>query len=115
MIPAGQYHELSFEDLEQDPVGQIQSLYSALGLPDFTETLPALHDNVRSVQGFQKNVFPALELERRRRIAKEWRLCFEEWGYSLDLNVDSSIAEQSHAPEPSAGSVSSGESSLPAR
>lgn len=88
LIPAGQYHELSFEDLEQDPLGQIQSLYSALGLPDFAETLPGLRDYVRSVEGFQKNIFPALELERCRRIAQEWKFCFEEWGYSLDLDID---------------------------
>lgn len=97
LIPAGQYHELSFEDLEQDPVGQIQSLYSALLLPDFAESLPALQDYVRSIEGFQKNDFPALELKLRRRIAHEWRFCFEKWGYSLNLDVDSSLAEQSQS------------------
>ena len=89
LIPAGQFHELSFEELEEDPVGQVQNLYSALGLPDFTETMPALHDYVHSIRGFQKNVFPTLDFKRRRRIAQEWRFCFKEWGYPTDLDVDS--------------------------
>ena len=33
LIPAGHFHELSFEELEADPIGQLCSAYEALDLP----------------------------------------------------------------------------------
>jgi LPS sulfotransferase NodH len=31
LIPAGQLHEVSYEQLEKDPVGEMEQLYEALG------------------------------------------------------------------------------------
>ena len=36
LIPAGRYHEIAFEDLERDPVGQLREIYAKLDLPDFS-------------------------------------------------------------------------------
>ena len=33
LIPPGRYHEVCFEQLEADPIGQVERLYAALGLP----------------------------------------------------------------------------------
>ena len=30
LIPAGRYHEVAFEDLERDPVGQLREIYAKL-------------------------------------------------------------------------------------
>jgi hypothetical protein len=81
LIPAGQFHELSFEQLEQDPVGQIQSLYNALQLPDFKHVHSELESYVSSIADYRKNTFPVLPEELRQRIAKDWQRCFEDWGY----------------------------------
>jgi omega-hydroxy-beta-dihydromenaquinone-9 sulfotransferase len=83
LIPAGHYHEVCFEDLELDPVGQMQRLYEALGLPEFSQTRGALETYVSSIDGYRKNQFPELPAELRQRISEEWRMCFEEWGYSM--------------------------------
>jgi len=36
---------------------------------------------VESIGGYRKNDFPEIPADLRRRIAGEWRRCFEEWGY----------------------------------
>ena len=42
LIPNGHLHEMSFEDLEADPVGQLRGVYEALELPDFGHLEPKL-------------------------------------------------------------------------
>jgi hypothetical protein len=83
LIPTGRYHEVGFEDLEADPVGQVRSIYEGLGLPDFAHAEPALRRYVESVAGYKKNELPALPAEMRERIGREWGRCFEEWGYRV--------------------------------
>jgi hypothetical protein len=84
LIPLGHYHELAFEELEADPIGQVQRVYEALALPDFSEALPALERYVDRIRGYRKNTFPELPAALRQRIADAWRPCFERFGYSLD-------------------------------
>jgi hypothetical protein len=81
LIPAGHFHEVGFERLEADPIGEVGRIYEALGLPDFSHVEPALRRYVDSIAGYRKNASPPLSDELRRRIVAEWRPCFEEWGY----------------------------------
>jgi hypothetical protein len=81
LIPRGRFHEVGFEELERDPVGQVRAIYEALGLPDFGEAEPALRRYLDSLVGYKKNAFPGLPADLRERVAREWRRCFEEWGY----------------------------------
>ena len=83
LVPKGHHCEICFEELEQDPVGQIRRVYETLGLPQFEIVQPDLEEYVASVAGYRKNSFPMLPDELRSRIAHEWRVCFEEWGYPL--------------------------------
>ena len=82
LIPAGQLHEMSFEQLEADPVGEVKRLYEALDLPDFGPAEPALRRYLDSIAGYRKNDFPEIPADLRCRIAEEWRRCFVEWGYA---------------------------------
>ena len=81
LIPEGQFHEVGYEDLEKDPVGQIGRAYQALGLPAFDEAEPALRDYVGSIAGYKRNEFADLPTDVRGRVAESWRPCFEEWRY----------------------------------
>jgi omega-hydroxy-beta-dihydromenaquinone-9 sulfotransferase len=80
-IPRGQFHEICFEDLEADPVGQLRETYQALGLPSFENFRPRLEPYVSSLGDYRKNEFPDVSPRLRARIYRAWHRCFEEWGY----------------------------------
>jgi hypothetical protein len=81
LIPAGCFHEMSYEKLEQDPVDEMRKLYTTLALPEFEIVEPALRTYLDSQVDYQKNVFPELAPDVRRHVAVEWGRCFDEWGY----------------------------------
>jgi hypothetical protein len=83
LIPQGKLVEVRFEQLEADPLCQLRHVYSVLGLPDFGLAEPAIRRYIDSIAGYQKNKFPELSPVLRKRIADEWRRCFEEWGYPV--------------------------------
>jgi hypothetical protein len=83
LIAPGRYHEIGFEELEQDPLGQMQKLYEGLGLDGFADVEPALRGYVASQRDYRKNEFRPLPEPLRERIATRWRRTFVEWGYPL--------------------------------
>jgi omega-hydroxy-beta-dihydromenaquinone-9 sulfotransferase len=83
LVPDGRLHEVAFEDLEHDPVGQVRMAYDALGLPGFDALLPRLEEYVASLSGYRKNEYPDLAPDLRRRIGHAWRRSFDEWGYPM--------------------------------
>jgi hypothetical protein len=83
LIPAGRYHEVAFEDLERDPVGQLREIYAKLDLPDFGEIETPMRQYVASLSVYRKNEYPELPATLRSQIGSAWRRSFEEWGYAL--------------------------------
>ncbi len=83
LIPKGQFHEICFEDLETDPLGELRQLYRALKLANFEDCEPSLKRYMDSIAGYEKNEFRPLSDPTRSRIANHWRPCFEEWGYPV--------------------------------
>jgi len=81
LIPAGHYHEMSYEDLERDPLQQMRNLYHALDLPDFQHVEPALQQYVATLSDYKKNEHLRLSNELAERISHEWSRSFVEWGY----------------------------------
>lgn len=81
LLPAGSLCEVSFEQLEKDPIAQVRRIYETLGLADFDRIEPPLRAYVESLRGYRKNSFTDLPQGSRSRIARDWRRCFEEWGY----------------------------------
>ncbi len=82
LIPRGRLHHIAFADLERDAVGELRRAYDVLGLPDFQPVEERLQSYVNSISGYQKNVFNELPLELRKRVHREWRPYFDEWGYA---------------------------------
>lgn len=81
-IPAGQFYELRFEDLERDMVGQIGQAYEALGLQGFDQLRPKIERYVHARTNYKKNQHQALSEPLRAEIAQAWRSSFERWGYA---------------------------------
>lgn len=85
LIPEGQFHEISYEELDSDPLTQLQDIYEALELPDFSEVKPEMRAYLDQVSGYQKNSHPNIAPHLQQRISSEWRRSFEEWGYPTSL------------------------------
>lgn len=82
LVPPGHFHEICFEDLEQDPIRVVREIYGALSLPDFGIVEPAFRQYVQSWSGYTKNLHPEIAKPLRRTIAEEWHRSFEEWSYA---------------------------------
>ncbi|MBA2449196.1 MAG: sulfotransferase [Chloroflexi bacterium] len=80
-IPRGNFCEIRFEDVEQDPLGQVEQIYRTLGVPRSKDLEARLRHYLESITGYRKNVHPPLDPSERRRLASAWRRSFEEWGY----------------------------------
>jgi hypothetical protein len=80
-IPDGQFVDVSFEDLEEDKIGQMEKIYDALTLPEFSTFKPVLEKYVDSIAGYQKNPYPKLPEIQRKLIAQSWKRSFDVWGY----------------------------------
>jgi hypothetical protein len=83
-IPDGQFHELGYEDLVNDPLGEVRKVYEKLGLPSFEEVEPDLRKYLESVGTYRKNRHAELPPARRREIARSCRRSFEAWGYPIE-------------------------------
>jgi hypothetical protein len=81
MVPAGRLHEMSYEALDRDPVGEVRRLYQALSLPDFSEAEPLVRAHLQALGTYRKNPHPGLNQQERGAVAERWHRYFEEWGY----------------------------------
>jgi hypothetical protein len=82
LIPDGRFHELSFEELEKDPVGQVRRIYDHLNVPGFDAMQPSLQRYVDSNVNYRKNTYPELSSSLRAQIGCAWQRSFEQWGYA---------------------------------
>ncbi|MGE5191928.1 MAG: sulfotransferase family protein [Deltaproteobacteria bacterium] len=82
LIPPGNFHEMSFEDLERVPLAEMRRLYEALSLPGFDAVEPRLKGYLASLDGYKRNEYEELSSALRETVATEWRRSFDEWGYS---------------------------------
>jgi len=80
-IPAGQFTEIAYEDLETAPMDQLKQVYHALSLGDFEPIAPVFEAYLQSVAGYQKNRHAKIDPLTRQRIAERWATAFERWDY----------------------------------
>ena len=83
-IPPSQFVEIAYEDLEEHPVEQLQTIYATLNLGDFEPVEPAIRRYLDSIAGYQKNRHKLIDPGTRARIADRWARSFDRWGYSRD-------------------------------
>lgn len=82
LIPVGRLHEIRYEDLEADPLGQLRGMYDGLQLGDYGPAEPALRTYLESIAGYEKNRYQELQSVWKAAVASRWRRCFDEWGYA---------------------------------
>jgi omega-hydroxy-beta-dihydromenaquinone-9 sulfotransferase len=82
LIPAGRLCDVSFEDLERNPIDTVGSIYKSLGLAGFDGVRSRLEGYIGSVVDYRKNQHDELPEALRERITREWHRSFEEWGFT---------------------------------
>lgn len=80
LLPPGRLHEVKFEELEQDPVGELAKVYSALNLEGFSQLEKILEPQVPELKRFKKNKFK-YDREHLDAIYERHRPLFDLYGY----------------------------------
>jgi LPS sulfotransferase NodH len=82
LIRDDRFHDVSFEELERDPIGQVKTIYDRLDLAGFGAMQPALRSYVDTISRYRKNTYPDLPSSLRDEITRVWQRSFDEWGYA---------------------------------
>ena len=80
LVPDGRLAEVRYEDLERDPMGELERLYAALGLPGWEEARPRVEAYLRTLSGYRKNDF-RIDRTVIDRVNGEWRFAVDAWNY----------------------------------
>jgi hypothetical protein len=80
LVPAANFHELRFEDLTKDPVGEIRRLYAKLGLGDFETLRPHLEKYLAENARYEKNKWEPSP-EQVAEITRRWGDVMKRHGY----------------------------------
>ena len=83
LIPKGRFCEIRFEDLEQDPIDQIQYIYKNLNLNGYKDIESKLHAYIHSLSDYKKNKHKSIDNTLRSKITKAWERNFTIWNYEV--------------------------------
>ena len=80
LIPKENLAEVRYEDLEQQPLVELERLYAELALPGWEEAQGPIHDYLHTLSGYQKNRLQPASADFDR-IREEWKFAFDIWPY----------------------------------
>jgi hypothetical protein len=80
LIKPGRFHELAYEELIRDPIGQMQMLYQRLDLGSFETLRPHLEQYLTTIKGYETNRYQ-LSPETRAEITRRWGAVIRQYGY----------------------------------
>jgi hypothetical protein len=83
LIPTGNFHELSFDQLESDPLGSVKHIYQTLSLPGIDRALPKIASYVATLETYEKNRLTPLDEFTRQRLRDAWSPVYTRWGYEI--------------------------------
>jgi omega-hydroxy-beta-dihydromenaquinone-9 sulfotransferase len=83
LVPPSQFHELRYEDLVKDPIGEVAAIYDQLKLGDFEAIRPRLKQYMAETADYQTNRFK-LPPELRDMITQRWGQIIRRYGYTCD-------------------------------
>lgn len=101
LVPPGQFHELRYEELVEDPFGELKKVYDALELEGFEAVRPAIAEYLESVGDYKTNRYE-LDDAVRDEIARRWAPHIRRYGYAQEETAEA--ADTHSASEPSRAS-----------
>jgi len=81
LIPDGRFFEVSYEELDKNPMPVMANLYQSLGLENFEQAKPLMQAYLDSMQSYTKNPSSPMSEETKSRIYEAWQRSFLAWGY----------------------------------
>ena len=79
-IPKGQLVELRFEDLERNPLSELEAVYATLDLPGWEAARVGIESYLGGIAGYQKNRH-AIDASTIQRVRRECRFALDTWEY----------------------------------
>ncbi len=86
LIAENKIVELSFENLEADPLNELKRIYKTLDIPGFDQALPAFRKHLENKRGYKKNKH-CIDQKKLDRILNEWKFAMDYWGYDVPLDI----------------------------
>lgn len=81
LIPNGNLAEISYEKFVGDEVKYLQEIYRQLGFSGFETALPFFECELQSQKNYQTNRYELTD-EEKSEIYENWKMVFDELGYS---------------------------------
>jgi len=81
LFKPGRFHELRYEQLVKDPLGQMRMVYAALELDGFDAARPRLEEYLRQTTGYETNKYTITD-EQRAEVTKRWGDVIRRYGYA---------------------------------
>ncbi len=79
-LPDGDFVEMKYEDLEMDPLGQIQKIMQSLGLDHYEDGESYFRTYLASVKSYQKNHY-SISDQDNELVYRHWSQQIDQWGY----------------------------------
>ena len=80
-IPQGRLIEVSFDELDRQPIQVMRRVYRSLSLPAFETVEETMQNYLQSLGTYRKNRHIELSAGAKARLSVEWRAWIENWGY----------------------------------
>ena len=80
-IGPSRFVELRFEDLEKEPLSEIERIYASLAIPGFSDVQPVFRRYLESVSTYKKSTH-VLTDEVIGRVDRHWGGLVRRWGYT---------------------------------
>jgi hypothetical protein len=81
LVAPNRFHELKYEALVRDPVGQLEGCYRRLELGGFDEVRPGVEEYLSRQRGYETNKYE-LTPEEREAVTRRWGDIIRRWGYA---------------------------------
>ncbi len=81
LLAPNRFHEVRYEDLIADPIGQMRRLYERLELGGFEDFLPRLKSFLAANAGYKTNRYREVSPELRAEIERRWGHIIRQYGY----------------------------------
>ncbi|VTT96658.1 Uncharacterized protein OS=Mycobacterium kansasii GN=MKSMC1_37350 PE=4 SV=1: Sulfotransfer_3 [Gemmataceae bacterium] len=80
LLKPGRFHELRYEELVKNPVGELEKVYAGLELDGFDAAKPRVEAYLAQTGGYETNKY-ALAPEQREVVTRRWGDVIRRYGY----------------------------------